>query len=165
MTTATKKTYYEALQDYADEYLAETGRLAATTRQFAAWAIQTGRWEPPANLLMKKCQEDFANALREQYIKDDRGRPVRAKHVARVVKHGEQQFFWADIRNAPRKHIESSFRLRRQQIVGDCRQLNRDREYWNKMHPEEKPIQLCFDFNDDVEEGEFSEDYPPKNPR
>ena len=139
--------------------------MAATTREFATWAMQTGRWTPPPDLLLKKCQEDFAKALREQYIHDEHGRPVRAKHVARFVGGGEQQYLWADIRSAPKTHIENSFRLRRQQIVGDCRQLNRDREYWNKMHAKEEPIQLWFDFTDDVEEGEFPKEYPPKKPR
>ena len=165
MATATARSYNEALHDYADEYLAETGRVAATTREFAAWAMQTGRWVPPPDLHIKKCQEDFARALREQYIKDEFGRPVRAKHVDRVVDDGQQKYFWADIRNAPRKHIESSFRLRRQQIVGDCRQLDRDQEYWNRTHPTDEPIQLFFDFTDDVEEGKFPKEYPPKKPR
>ena len=160
MATTIAKSYNEALQNYADEYLAETGKMAATTRDFAVWAIRTGRWTPPQGLLLKKCQEDFAKALREQYIKDEQGRPVRVKHVARFVESGQQRYLWADIRDAPRKHIESSFRLRRQQIVGDCRQLSRDTEYWNKKHAQEEPIQLWFDFTDDVEEGEFSTEYP-----
>jgi hypothetical protein len=58
-----------------------------------------------------------------------------------------------------------AFRQRREQIVGDCRQLNRDISYYNSAHPEGKPIQTTFDFRDDVAEGEFSGDYPPSQPR
>ncbi|MHC4402325.1 MAG: hypothetical protein ACYTG0_21885 [Planctomycetota bacterium] len=165
MASATAKSYYEALQDYADEYLEETGKMEATTQEFAAWAIRTGRWEPPPNLILKKCKDDFARALREQYIKDAAGRPVRAKHVERRVEGGKQLHFWADIRRTSRKHMESSFQLRREQVVGDCRQLDRDRNYWNNAHPNEEPIQLTFDFTDDVEEGRFPTHYPPKQPR
>ena len=168
MSTATAriaKPYYEALQDYADEYLLENGKNAATIAEIAEWAIRTQRWEPPRDLITKKCKDDFAHALREQYIKDEKGRPVRAKHVAKITQDGEQLYLWADIRNAPRKHIENSFRLRRNQIVGDCRQLDRDKEYWNDMHSHEERIQLCFDFTEDVEEGQFSGKYPPKKAR
>ena len=162
---AIARTYLEALQDYADEYLEEMDKTEATTEDLAAWAIQTERWEPPPDLVLKKCKDDFAKALREQYIKDSEGRPVRAKHVARRKSGGRQLYFWADIRRTSRKHMVSSFQLRREQIVGDCRQLDRDQNYWNTAHPNEKPIQLCFDFSDDVEEGRFATKYPPKQPR
>lgn len=165
MTVKSAASYYEVLQQYADEYFADTGKATATTREIAVWAIQTGRWEAPPDLLLKQCREDFSKALREQYIKDDQGRPVRAKHVARVKRGDRQLHLWADIRSAPRKHIEDSFQLRREQIVGECRQLSRAKEYWNGAHPDQKPIQLVFDFRDDVEEGEFSGEYPPNKPR
>ena len=165
MAIGTAKTYYETLQGYADEYLAECGEGEATTREIAAWAIKTGRWEPPPDLILAKCKEDFAKALREQYNKDDTGRPVRAKHVARRRVGGTQQYFWADIRRTTRKHMQSAFAMRRQQIVGDCRQLDRDADYWNKVHPDDEPIQLTFDFADDIEEGKYLPEYPPGQPR
>jgi len=165
MSTRTAKTYLESLQEFADEYLAETGKVTARSADFAEWAIRTGRWSPPRDIAMRLCKEDFARALREQYIKDDAGQPVRQKHVCRVRRGDEQQYLWADIRNAPRRHIELSFRQRREQVVGDLRQLDRDNNYWLKNHPNEKPIQIVFDFTDDVEEGRFSGDYKPKQPR
>ena len=165
MSTRIAKSYYEALQEFADEYLTETGKSEATTHDFASWAIQTGRWEPPPDLILKRCKDDFAHALREQCIKNRPGPPVRAKHVARRVEGGEQRYFWADIRRTSRNHMENSFQLRRKQIVGDCRQLDIDRAYWNDNNPHEEPIQLSFDFTDDVEEGKFPTSYPPKQPR
>lgn len=165
MVKGIAKTYYEALQDYADEYLEETGKEEATAEEFARWAIETGRWEAPPDLILKKCKEDFAKALREQYFKDSEGRPIRAKHVARRKSGDRQLYFWADIRRTSRKHMQNSFLLRREQIVGDCRQLDRDQNYWNTAHPDEQPIQLTFDFTDDVEEGRFPTRYPPKQPR
>jgi hypothetical protein len=165
MITKAAKTYMEALQDYADEYLDETQSTTATTAELAEWAIRTERWSPPPNIAMRLCKEDFAKALREQYIKDDDGQSVRAKHVFRERKGDQQQYLWGDIRNAPRKHIEGSFRQRREQVVGDLRQLDRDNNYWQKTHPGEKPIQIVFDFTDDVLEGRYSGEYPPRNPR
>jgi hypothetical protein len=164
MPSTIAKTYSESMQELADEYLRETGATEATTQDFAMWAIRTRRWEPPPDMIVKKCKEDFASALREQVFSDENG-PVRAKHVARRVVAGKQTYLWADIRNTTRKHIVAAFKMRREQVVGECRQMDRDSTYWNKMNPDEEKVQLDFDFNDDVDEGRFSAEYPPKNPR
>jgi hypothetical protein len=160
MATHGSSTYLETLQNYADVYFAETGKERATTRELAVWAIRTRRWEPPSDLIIRKCREDFAKALREQYFKNDHGRPVRAKHAARVTEGDRQLTFWADIRIAPRTHMAVAFQQRREQIVGECRQLSRDVGYYNEHRPDTQPIQPCFDFRDDIEEGEFSGEYP-----
>ena len=154
-----RSSYYKEMQKLADRYLADTGKDVATTKEFAVWAIQSGNWDPPRDLILHACQEDFAKALREQYIEDDHGKPVRAKHSARVKKDGEQLYLWADIRRAPRGHMEIAFQQRRQQIVGDCRQLKRDVDYYNSRPGEAEPIQLVFDFTEDVEEGEYSSEF------
>lgn len=153
--------YYETLQRLADNFLADTGKQTATTRELAAWAVRTKQWEPPVDLVLRKCREDFSKALREQYITDDFGQPVRAKHVARIITAEQQQkHLWADIRNAPRHHMLTAFQQRRDQIVGDCRQLDRDARYYNSKHPLNAPIQLVFNFEDDIEEGRFSGELP-----
>jgi len=148
--------YYEELQKQADEYFAQTNSETATTKEIALWAIRNGKWEAPPDLVLRQCREDFAKALREQYLEDVDGRPVRVKHVARIQSGDEQLYLWADIRRAPRKHMEIAFQQRRQQIVGDCRQLKRDADYYNNAHSIELAIQLVFDFTEDVKEGEFS---------
>lgn len=159
----TATTYMEVLQHYVEEYFGETGKVRATAKELAMWAIQTGRWYPPPDLVMRKCREDFAKAMREEYIKDDYGRPVRAKHAARLIEGDHQTTFWADIRlpTTTRSHMQIAFQQRREQIVGECRQLSRDVEYYNGHHPDSESIQLYFDFRDDIEEGDFSGEYPP----
>ena len=148
--------YYEELQKLADEYFSQSKSGTATTKEIAVWAIRAGKWDAPEDLVIRKCREDFAKALREQYIEDAVGKPVRAKHVARIRKDGEQLHLWADIRRASQQHMEVAFQQRRQQIVGDCRQLKRDADYYNEQHPLEPQIQLMLDFTEDVEEGEYS---------
>lgn len=166
MSTTTTSSFNEMMQRYADEYLQETGKDAATAREFAVWAIQTGRWEPRPDMLIKKCQEDFSRALREEYIRGPDGQPVRAKHVARLGKGDEQQYLWADIRTAPRRHMQIAFQQRRGQIVGDCRQLKRDVDFFNGIHEDDgkPPIQLVFDFTDDIAEGECSTEFTTSRP-
>lgn len=166
VTTTDSATYKEILQRYKDEFFVEAGKDMATTREIAAWAIKTGRWEAPPDLLLQKCREDFADALRVEYFKDEHGRPVRANQVARVVKEGVQQFLWGDIRKIPRKHLVSAVQLKREQMVGECRQMDRDCEFWNARNPKDEPVQCVFDFRDDVEEGRYSGKFtPPANPR
>jgi len=46
--------------------------------------------------------------------------------------------------------MQISFQQRRQQIVGDCRQLNTDVESYNEMRSSEEPIQIVFDFARDL---------------
>jgi hypothetical protein len=119
-------TYIETMQHYVDEYFSETGKERATAKEIAIWLIKTNRWDAPSDLMIRQCRVDVARAMREEYIKDGRGRAVRAKHVARVKEEGEeQQYLWADFRNAntPHSHWEVSFQQHREQIVGECRQL------------------------------------------
>lgn len=146
--------YNEKLQAFADQYFRESKNGTATVKEIAFWAIQTGRWEAPPDVILSKCREDFAKALREQYITNEHGQPVRAKHVARVRSGEEQIHLWADIRSAPHKHLQIAFQQRREQIIGDCSQLKRDVDYYNDAHPDKQPIQLLLDFTDDVAEGE-----------
>lgn len=157
------RSYAEQLQALADRYFSETSQGTATAKEIATWALANGHWDPPANLVLRKCREDIANAMREQYLKNDDGQPVRAKHVARFRKGDTQQHLWADVHTAPRSFMVRAFRQRREQIVGDCRQLSRDVDYYNTKHPSEAPIQTVFDFTDDVEEGRHSGDFAPAN--
>ena len=152
-------TYNEALQKIADEYLAAVDGGMATAKEIAVWAVANKRWEPPPDLVIRQCREDISRALREQYLTESTGGSVRAKHAARITKGLEQQTFWVDIRQAKRPFMEIAFQQRREQIVGDCRQLDRDVTFYNKSHPEEKSIQICFNFMDDVEEGRFPGDF------
>jgi hypothetical protein len=101
---------------------------------------------------LNRCAEELARAMREEYITDPQGRRVRVKHVAMIEKDGKQASFWADMRKAPHGHMEIAFQQRRQQIVGDCRQLKWDMDSYNQNHNVGEPIQMVFDFTLDLEE-------------
>ena len=78
-------------------------------------------------------------------------------HVARVERDGKQVPLWADYRTATREHMQVAFQQRRQQIVGDCHQLKLDADSFNENRPDEKPIQIRFDFTDDLAEIDAAE--------
>ena len=60
------------------------------------------------------------------------------------------------MKDAPREHMHKAFIQRREQIVGDCVQLNTDVEAYNGFNESEKHIQILFDFREDIEERKFA---------
>lgn len=128
----------------------------ATTIEIAEWAIRNDLWNPHPVEVQKQLAEQLAHAMREEYVTDPQGRKVRAKHAA----HVGQGVLWADIRDKnpdTHRHMEIAFQNRRQQIVGDCRQLKIDVDSYNQNWNVSEPIQQCFDFRDDLAELELAE--------
>ena len=152
-----RHTYTEQLQRIANEYLEVHGGQAASKRDMAAWAINNDLWRPQRSDLISQCGEELARAMREEYFKDPQGREVRAKHAARIHQMGEQLFLWPDIRTAPQEHMQIALVQRRQQIVGDCRQLKTDTDSYNENRKPDIPIQMNFDFTMDLLELEAAE--------
>jgi hypothetical protein len=158
MRTKGIRTYTEQMQAIANEYLmvaCEQG-LETTAHAMATWAIHSGRWEPQRSDLISQCADELARAMREDYITDPQGRSVRAKHAARIERNHKQMMLWADIRTASPEHMEVAFQQRRQQIVGDCRQLKTDVDSFNENRKPARPIQMIFDFTEDLIEAEMS---------
>lgn len=144
--------YNKQMQKIVDEYRNAGEAWPASTKAIAAWAITTGRWTLPDAAAIRKCAEDLATAMREEYTTDRRGRRVRLLHPASSYRDGQQMVLWDDIRTAPRRHMQVSFQQRRQNIVGDCRQLKTDADSYNDAHAHEDPIQIVFDFSMDLAE-------------
>ena len=145
-------TYSEQMQALANQYLKETGLIEATAREMAAWAIGKGLWAPQPSALIRQCADEFARAMREEFITDPQGRRVRVKHMAIMERDGEQIPLWADMRKTTRKHMQHAFQQRRQSIVGDCRQLKNDVDSYNENFNSADAIQVVFDFTDDLAE-------------
>ncbi len=150
------KLYTEQLQHIVQRYRDSGEAWPASMRHVAGWAIREGLWKPQPSTIIDKCAEELSRALREEYIVDPQGRTVRAKHAARYGGggDGEQGVLWDDIRTAPRLHMEIAFQQRRQQIVGDCRQLKSDVDSYNDNASKGRSIQMVFDFTNDLMESE-----------
>ena len=116
-------------------------------KDVAAWIIKQGLWESQRSPI-EQLTSELSKAMREEYIVDEQGRSVRAKHAVRV----EQGVFWDDIRTATPAHMRMAFQQRRQQIVGDSRQLKTDVDSFNENHNVARPIQLSLDFTQDIAE-------------
>lgn len=146
------RTQSEQFSAIVAEYRASGERWPATTREMAAWALRTERWVPKRESFVNQLAEQLSRAMREEYFTDEQGRSVRTKHAARFGKSGEQQVLWADIRTAHPQHMAIAFQQRRQQVVGDCRQLKVDVDSYNENTNPGKPIQMVFNFTEDLAE-------------
>jgi hypothetical protein len=65
---------------------------------------------------------------------------------------GLQATLWTDIDEAPRPIAHKALKQRREQMIGDALHLAYDVEHWNRINPNERPIQMPLDFTDDVAE-------------
>lgn len=92
--------------------------------------------------------------MRAESFRDASGRKVRTKHAVVFRRGDNQTVLWDDIRKAPRRHMEISFQQRRERIVGDCKQLKADVGSYNGSHLTEDPLQIVFDFREDLREME-----------
>ena len=148
-------TKNKQLQKIVNTYMEADQPWPATTHQIASWAISKKLWQPPPSTIIDVCADELARAMREEHIVDPQGRTVRAKHVVRIERDGKQLRLWDDIRRAERQHMEIAFQQRRQQIVGDCRQLKVDVDSYNENRKPARPIQMVFDFTSDLKEAEM----------
>lgn len=147
--------YNRQLQRTIKDYQEQKQSWPATTTEMAEWALANGRFNFRAPALLRILAKDLAQAMREDYITDKKGRRVRAKHPAPSKRSGQTIMLWDDIRTAPREHMMASFQTRRYHIVSECRQVKLDVDSYNDAHPENQPIQMVLDFTKDVEELEL----------
>lgn len=147
MTTET-----EQLQQLWRVYEHDHDHAPASAREVVEWAVNEGKLELPTIDPLDVLAGQMARALREEYKTDEEGRRYRVNHAVRVTKNGVQTTFWGIMGFAHRSHMERAFTQRREQIIGDCLQLQIDVDAYNGMNPSEKPVQLVLNFTDDVAE-------------
>lgn len=149
--------YTKQLQKIIQEYQQSGGSWPASVSEIANWAIKNHRYDLTTLTIQRICSRELAQAMREEYLTDNKGRRVRAKHPAKTTRDGKQEILWDDIRTASRVHMQMAFSNRRNHIVGECRQVKVDVDSFNDAHPEQKPIQMVLDFSADVAEIEAAE--------
>ena len=150
--------YKERLRSIWKQYRGEVASDPVDLQTVAEWAIEKGLWAPRPIDLNRNLANDLAQALREEKRIDKSGREYRANiPVRQRAKDGAPLFQWADIDDAPRPHVEKSVQQERRSIVSDCYALLMKVEHYNEAHPNEEPIQLILDFQEDVEELKIAE--------
>ena len=149
---ATKK---ELLQRVWHRYDDDREHKPSSAREAVEWAVEEGLLELPEIDPYDVLAGQMAQALREEFDTDEKGRRYRINHAIRVTKSGVQRTFWAVMGFARHDHMEIAFTQRREHIVGECVQLNIDVAVYNDLiQGKETAIQLVLDFTDDVAERE-----------
>lgn len=129
-----------------------TGKKEVDLHEVAAWAVKRGWPLPKPVSPHDRLAKEFAQAAREEVRRDAKtGKPYRANHAVPMLREGQQVFFWVDIDEAPRKHMDKALKLRREQMIGDGLNLTLDADHWNSVHTSEEPIAIELDFGPDVE--------------
>jgi hypothetical protein len=148
---ATKSEKYQKLYHL---YKTETGTKEVDANTLAGWAMSKGMEAPTPKTPRELLAAEFSQALREEYQRDPKtGWEYRVNHATRHKdSEGKQQTLWHDIHEVSRKKMHLSLTNRRQQMIGDGVQLKIDETVWNRLNPDEDPIQMILDFTDDVEE-------------
>jgi hypothetical protein len=145
--------YKENMLRIWDRYCKEVSAEPADLRELGSWAISKGLWAPRPVDMNAGFARDMADVLREQVRTDKDGREYRAFIPAKGSgKDGAPLFKWADIDLAPRSHVEKGAQSERRQIANDCFALAMKVEHYNATHPKEEPIQVPFNFGEDIEE-------------
>ena len=145
--------YKEQIRDIWRQYREEVSTDPVDLKTVAAWAICKGLWAPRPVDLSASLANDLAQSLREEKRIDKAGREYRANiPVRRKAKDGQSLFEWADIDDAPRLHVEKSVQQERRSIASDCYALVMKVDHYNEAHPDEEPIQIIMDFEEDIEE-------------
>lgn len=146
-------TYKENMLRIWEQYHEEVSADPADLRDLAGWAMKKGLWAPRPIDVQASFAREMADILREQTRTDKDGRQYRAFIPAKTKgKDGLPLFKWADIDLAPRSHVEKGIQGERRQIAGDCFALAMKVDHYNAVHPSEEPLQVVFNFEDDVEE-------------
>lgn len=139
-----------------EEWEQKGGTWPVDPAEFGEWAVRNRLFEPTYDASVRLCAEMFSRAMREEYATDPKGRRIRTKHAVREKRGNGQFVLWYNLATAPREKMERAFQQRRDQIVGDCRQLKNDVDSFNDVHPYAEPIQLVLDFRLDMEELELA---------
>ncbi len=136
------------MQQIIKQYKAETGEMEVDMHKVAEYAIGKGWPLPKPKNALEILTADFTQAAREEINLDEiTKQPYRVNHAHQIG----QLTFWIDINEAPREPMRKSLIARREQMVGDGLQLTLDTDHWNRIHPNEEPIQIPLDFTEDVQ--------------
>lgn len=146
-------TKHERMQRFINHYRDKTGKPDLDMHDVAKAAQRMG-WRMPQPLTaLELLAKEFSVAAREE-IRYDKvtKRPYRAQHAYPVKENGKQRHLWIDIDGeAPRYKMEKCLKGRRDQMIGDGLQATLDQDHWNRIHPEEAPIQLDFDLTEEIQ--------------
>jgi hypothetical protein len=118
--------------------------------EMAAWAIQNGLWAPSMKSKVSILRGELSEAM-QSARRNYKGMKVREYHcIQQKLDDGAIQTVWAHIDVATPQFMEQSFSRRRTSEANRCYQLHSDIVYWNEEKNPPQPVEMLFDFRDDI---------------
>jgi hypothetical protein len=152
-----RRTSDHELQGMLHLYREERGVTAVDMFEVVKFAIDKGMRVPPSIPGEKRLEKAFRRAARaEEAYNPKTRRPFRVNHYFTALRSGVEIGLWDTIYKIPRTNMESSLKLRRQQMVDDGYHIESDQDQWNFLNRSEKPIQLIFNLTEDIAERKAS---------
>jgi hypothetical protein len=146
-------TKHQEMQRIIRLYKDKTGNHEVDMHEVARFAVSMGWPLPkpaaPIDLLAGK----FSEAAREETRKDNvTKRPYKANHALRKkADDGSQMTIWIDVDEAPRHKMVKALALYRDQMVGEAVIATNTADHWNRINPNQEPLNFETDFTPDVE--------------
>src|SRR3974390_2884581 len=118
-------TLNEQLLQIVEDYREAGNPWPPTRSQIAEWAVANDRYQLTRGMAVAQCAERIAKAMGLEHVTDQKGRSVRKYYAARIRENGQLVIRWDDW-NADRPFMEVATANRRNQILGECKQLKDD---------------------------------------
>ena len=145
------QTKLQQRQAIVRRFREETGKKSVDMHEVAKYAIKLGMVPPKPKSPVALLAEILASAQREETGVDEvTGRPYRVNFAVTTWNGKDQTTLWNTLDEAPRPLAQKGLMQRREQMVGDAVSLSDDALRWNRLHPNDEPIQIPLDFEFDV---------------
>ena len=145
------QTKNQQRQAIVRRYREETGEQSVDMNKVAEYAIALGMKAPTPKSPVALLAELLSAAAREETGVDEvTGRPYRVNFAVTERSGKDQLTLWHTLDDAPRHLAHRGLIQRREQVVGDVLSMADDADRWNRLHPNDEPIQLPLDFEFDV---------------
>jgi hypothetical protein len=167
----TDMSFTKQLQQFIEEYRKTVKDGPVTSREIAAWLLQEKKCQPTIEESVNVLARHVSDALRTKYLTAPNGQRVRQNHSVRykeTLSDGSKRrlVLWHQMEFAPPNFMYESFQQRRAGVGDELWQLKQDVDYYNAYVNKAAPIQVVFDFREDMEErgmsgdGTFDDDTP-----
>ncbi len=94
----------------------------------------------------------FTDAAREETRRDEEtGEPYRANYAVPYRQGSMTLYLWVDTDRASRASMLKALVLERDQMLDFGVQIKRGESHWNRVNPDQQPIQLSMDFEEEIE--------------
>jgi hypothetical protein len=156
--------YTKQMLSIVDQYSKAVGDVEPDLYEAARWAESNGLMDKPHVDPLRIMQKALARACQQDYIEDENGEPVRRRHAVREKRGDKQLTLWAKMEDLTPAKFKLSLASRRNGMLQDGLQAERDKRYFNKHYNPGDPVEFDHNLSMDVEEHFMPTDYPDAPP-